>query len=65
MPVPGYDPQDVERLIETSITDNFSDGELAERLPADALERFEEGERLVDVLDQGTIDELLEERVFG
>lgn len=64
MPVPGYDPDDVEQLIETTIDAKFDREELSDRLSEEQLTRVESGERVVDVVDDETIDKLLEERVF-
>jgi hypothetical protein len=65
MPISGYDPDDVEQLIETTLTEKFDHEQLASRLPDDEFERVDSGERLVDVLDEETIDTLLDEEVFN
>ena len=65
MPISGYDPDDVEQLIETTLNEKFDNEELASRLPDDEFERVDSGERLVDVLDEETIDTLLDEEVFN
>jgi hypothetical protein len=65
MPISGYDPDDVEQLIETTLNEKFDRDELASRLQDDDLERVDSGERLVDVLDEETIDTLLDEEVLN
>jgi hypothetical protein len=64
MPISGYDPDDVEQLIETTLTEKFDREELSTRLSDDEFERVDSGERLVDALDEERIDALLEEEVF-
>ena len=64
MPIPGYDPDDIEQLIETTIDAEFDQEELSGRLSDEQLSRVESGERVVDVADDETIDALLEERVL-
>lgn len=65
MPISGYDPDDVEQLIETTLNEKFDRDELASRLQDEDLERVDSGERLVDVLDEETIDTLLDEEVLN
>ncbi|MFC7155094.1 hypothetical protein ACFQPA_06445 [Halomarina halobia] len=55
MPVPGYDPEDLDRLL----LDRLGDREPADVLDEAALRRYEAGADLVDVLDEGTVRELL------
>lgn len=64
MPIPGYDPDDIEQLIETTIDAEFDQEELSGRLSDEQFSRVESGERVVDVADDETIDALLEERVL-
>jgi len=64
MPISGYDPDDVEQLVETTLTETLDREELSTRLSDDEFERVDSGERLVDALDEERIDALLEEEVF-
>ena len=57
MPVPGYDPDDLDSELE----DELSDGEIRERLTDDEYERYENGESLVGLLDEDERDELLDD----
>ncbi|MFC6836058.1 hypothetical protein [Halomarina ordinaria] len=55
MPVPGYDPEDLDRLL----LDRLGEREPATLLDEAALRRYEAGADLVDVLDGETVRELL------
>ena len=55
MPVPGYDPEDLDDELEARLTD----GELRERLTDDEFRRYENGESLVELLDSEEIERLL------
>jgi hypothetical protein len=57
MPVPGYDPNDLDNELENALTDT----ELRERLTDEEFRRYEEGENLIDLLDEDDIDEVLGE----
>ncbi|MFC4356496.1 hypothetical protein ACFO0N_00870 [Halobium salinum] len=57
MPIPGYDPDDVDDHLE-----GLLDGEdLDEYLSADERRRYEDGESLGDLLDEEDIRRLLDE----
>ncbi|WP_254543839.1 hypothetical protein [Halomarina pelagica] len=55
MPVPGYDPEDLDRLL----LDRLGDREPADVLDEEGRRRYEAGADLVDVLDEATVRELL------
>lgn len=56
MPVPGYDPDDVDDTLERMLEDH----EISEFLSDDELRQWEGGESLVDLLDEDDIDRLLD-----
>jgi hypothetical protein len=55
MPVPGYDLEDLDRLLKRRLGDR----PLEEVLSAEEFRRYESGESLVDALDEETITRLL------
>jgi hypothetical protein len=56
MPVPGYDPEDLDRLLLDRLDDD------PERvLDAEQLRRYESGEDLVDVLSDEEIRDIVDE----
>ncbi|EMA53186.1 MULTISPECIES: hypothetical protein [Halococcus] len=57
MPVPGYDPDDLDSELEGKLTDE----EIRDRLSDDEYERYEEGESLVGLLDEDELDDLLDD----
>lgn len=59
MPVPGYDPDDVEDLLEQKLGETDARSHLSEE-EWDSYERGDE--RLVDLLDEDQIDQLLDEQ---
>ena len=57
MPVPGYDPEDLDDALES----NLREGELAEFLTDDELRSYRREEAdLVDLLDESTIERVLD-----
>lgn len=57
MPVPGYDPIDVDHMLESRLADD----EIETHLDDEALSAYRSGEAsLVDLLEDETIQELLE-----
>jgi len=57
MPVPGYDPEDIDDALES----NLREGELEEFLSDDELRSYRHGEAdLVDLLDESTIERMLD-----
>ena len=58
MPVPGYDPDDVDNLLEQKL----SETDVRSQLSDAELESYENGDtRLVELLDDDQIDQLLDE----
>ncbi|MFC7134770.1 MULTISPECIES: hypothetical protein [Salinibaculum] len=58
MPVPGYDPDDVDNLLEQKL----SETDVRSQLSDAELESYENGDaRLVELLDEDQIDQLLDE----
>lgn len=55
MPVPGYDPEDIDEELEAELTE----GEVRERLSDEEFERYENGESLFELLEGEQIDEIL------
>jgi hypothetical protein len=55
MPVPGYDPADLDEELEATA----SEDELRARMTDEEFQRYENGEHLVELLDEADIDELL------
>lgn len=55
MPVPGYDPEDIDEQLEAELTE----GEVRERLSGEEFERYENGESLFELLEGEQIDEIL------
>ncbi|WP_435360080.1 hypothetical protein [Haloarchaeobius sp. DFWS5] len=55
MPIPGYDLDDIEEHLRQRIDDK----ELRELLTEEEWKRHEEGEDLVDLLDEEDIERLL------
>jgi len=53
MPVPGYDPEDIDEELEAELTES----EVRERLNDEEFERYENGESLFELLDGEQIDE--------
>jgi hypothetical protein len=58
MPVPGYDPEDLDGVL----LERLGDREPADVLTADELARYESGENLIDLLDDETVADLLGRR---
>jgi hypothetical protein len=58
MPVPGYDPEDLDGVL----LERLGDREPADVLTADELARYEAGEDLIDLLDDETVADLLGRR---
>lgn len=58
MPVPGYDPEDVDRLVLSRLDED----DLGTALSPEQLRRYESGEDLVDVLSEEKIRELVGSR---
>jgi hypothetical protein len=56
MPVPGYDPEDLDRLLLDRLDD-----EPERVLDAEQLRRYESGEDLVDVLSDEEIRDIVDE----
>lgn len=57
MPVPGYDPEDIDDALES----NLGEGELEEYLSDDELRSYRRGEAdLVDLLDESAIERALD-----
>lgn len=57
MPVPGYDPEDLERWLDGEIGD-----ELDQYLTDDERRRYAQGDDLIDLLDAEDIERLLDRR---
>ena len=57
MPVPGYDPDDLDAELEGKLTDE----EIRDRLNDEEYDRYENGESLVGLLDEDELDELLDD----
>ena len=57
MPVPGYDPEDLDNELEATA----SDDELRARMTDEEFREYENGGSLVELLDEEDIDELLSE----
>lgn len=55
MSIPGYDPGDLDRMLLARLGDR----DPAEVLTEEQFARYEDGEDLVDVLDERTVSELL------
>jgi hypothetical protein len=56
MPVPGYDPEDLDDVLES----NLDPGEIEARLSDEELAAYREGEaNLVDLLDEAQIQGLV------
>lgn len=55
MPVPGYDPEDLDDELEQSL----SETEIRERLTDEEFRQYEGGESLVELLDSEEIEKLL------
>lgn len=56
MPVPGYDPDDVEETLEGAL----SEEEIESRLDESELDAYRSGEEsLVDLIDEDDIEEVL------
>jgi hypothetical protein len=55
MPVPGYDPEDLDDVLEARIDERHARRLLSE----DEWAAYREGESLVDLLDESEIRELL------
>lgn len=58
MPVPGYDPDDLDEFL----AERLSGRDVEQYLSDEELQRYEEGESLVDLLDDEDIRRLTEER---
>jgi hypothetical protein len=59
MPVPGYDPDDVDNLLEQKL----SETDVRSQLSDEELQSYESGDaRLVELLDENQIDQLLDEK---
>lgn len=56
MPVPGYDPDDLDEALERKLDDR----DVSEFLTETERQQWESGESLVDLLDEDDIDRLLE-----
>lgn len=56
MPVPGYDPDDLDDALERMLDER----DVSEFLTDDELRQWEDGESLVELLDEGDIDRLLD-----
>ena len=52
MPVPGYDPDDLDAELEGKLTDE----EIRDRLNDEEYDRYENGESLVGLLDEDELD---------
>lgn len=61
MPVPGYDPDDLDNELAERLTED----EIRERLSDEEFRRYENGESLVELLDSGEIEALVQERNAG
>lgn len=58
MPVPGYDPDDVDALLETKL----SETDVRERLSDDEWQSYQDDDTsLVELLDENEIDQLLDD----
>jgi hypothetical protein len=57
MPVPGYDPEDLDAQLEAAAGED----ELRARMTDEEFRRYENGDHLIDLLDEDEIDELLDE----
>ncbi|WP_435077775.1 hypothetical protein [Halococcus sp. AFM35] len=55
MPVPGYDPEDLDEELEATA----SDGELRARMTDEEFREYENGAHLIELLDEEDIDDLL------
>lgn len=58
MSIPGYDLEDLDRIL----LERLGDRDLSDVLTAEQLARYEAGESLVDVMDEETASELLGKR---
>lgn len=58
MPVPGYDPEDLDAELEGLL----SDEEIRARLSDGEYHQYENGESLVELFDSDELDELLTEK---
>ena len=59
MPVPGYDPDDIDDALEA----HLGDEQIEDRLNDSELERYRSGdETLMELLDEGTIERILDRR---
>ncbi|WP_254537859.1 hypothetical protein [Halomarina litorea] len=61
MSIPGYDLEDLDRIL----LERLGDRGLSDVLTAEQLARYEAGESLVDVMDEETASELLGTRKAG
>lgn len=58
MPVPGYDPEDLDAELEGLL----SEEKIRARLSDEEYHQYENGESLVELLDSDELDELLTEK---
>lgn len=57
MPIPGYDPEDIDEMLESRLSDN----EIESKLTESELERYRAGdENLIDLLDEKEIERVHE-----
>lgn len=56
MVIPGYDPDDIDETLEVMM----ERGDPSDYLTDEEIERWKDGESLLDLLDEGDIDRLLE-----
>jgi hypothetical protein len=58
MPVPGYDPDDVDEMLESRL----GESELRDRLSESEWESYQDGEgNLVDLIDDEEIESMLDD----
>ncbi len=55
MPVPGYDPEDLDNELEATATED----ELRARMTDAEFREYENGAHLIELLDEEDIDDLL------
>lgn len=55
MPVPGYDPEDLDEELEATATED----ELRARMTDVEFRKYENGAHLIELLDEEDIDDLL------
>ena len=57
MPIPGYDPEDIDEQLEARL----DDGEIERKLTDSELEAYRDGDaNLIDFLDEAEIEGILE-----